>query len=358
MKKNVFFSIGTLTAGGAERVISILSNELVEEGYDVTIMYWLDLPVFYSINHKVKLVNITRECDSDNILCKALYFRRYIQRQKPDLFLSFLAIFNILTLVSLIGVKVKKVVCERNDPRFTPLQKPLRKVRNWIYNLADGILVQTLNNKEYFSKVLQKKVEVIYNPIFMEDSVVGSALKIQKEKLVVSVARLSSQKNQDMLIEAFADFYKLHPDYRMVIYGNGNRREALQQKIEDEGLKHCVSLPGVKKNIFEFIKLAEFFVLSSNFEGMPNTLLEAMCLGLPCISTKVSGAVDFIKDGDNGLLVEIGSKSQMTHAMCLLADDEVLRTHLGDMASNLYKQLNVRLVIKQWEKYIDGQISK
>ena len=91
---------------------------------------------------------------------------------------------------------------------------------------------------------------------------------------------------------------------------------------------------------------------------MPNTLLEAMCLGLPCISTKVSGAVDFIKDGDNGLLVEIGSKSQMTHAMCLLADDEVLRTHLGDMASNLYKQLNVRLVIKQWEKYIDGQISK
>lgn len=352
----IIFSVGTLSSGGAERVISILSNSFVQKRNEVTIMVWISAPVFYKLDDRVKIIDIQKECGSSNIVKKALFFRKYIKNKKPDILLSFLAIFNILTLISLIGVNLRKIVCERNDPRFTPLQGYLRGVRNFMYRFSDGILTQTDNNRNYFPVKLQKKTDVIYNPIFMETEFLGSALDAPKEKKVVSVARLKPQKNQMMLIKAFAEFRKSHSDYKLFIYGEGSSRKSLEKYISDNQLNDSVFLPGVRNDIFEAIKDSEMFVLSSNFEGMPNTLIEAMCLGLPCISTKVSGAVDLIKNGYNGVLVDCNDVFQMSSAISCLADDENYRFKLGENAKCLYQSLRVEKIAKQWEDYINEKM--
>ena len=348
----------TLSHGGAERVISIIANYLAAKKYDITILTWLDSPIFYKIENSVIVYSIEKECKSSNLFKKMIWFRRYISKHKPDLLLSFLAIFNIVTLISLLGLGIKIIVCERNDPRYTPFGKTRRLIRNLVYHLADGILTQTDNNKAYFSTLLQKKTKVIYNPIFLNIDYIGKALLLPHDKTIISVARLEPQKNQLMLIDAFAEFEKMNPQYNMIILGEGNYRNILEQRIRELGLSEKIYLPGVVYNVFDYLSKAQFFVLSSNFEGMPNTLLEAMCIGLPCISTKVSGAIDLIEDGKNGFLVDIGDNHSMAIKMNKIANDIELQKSLGKTASKLYEQLNVNVICKEWESYINSMISK
>ena len=190
-------------------------------------------------------------------------------------------------------------------------------------------------------KALQKKIEVIYNPIFLEDHLVGSSLTTEKQKLIISIGRLETQKNQKMLIRAFSIFERNHPDYQLVIYGEGSQRGELEGLVSELNLTGRVLLPGVVKNVFECLQKAEVFVLSSYFEGMPNTLLEAMCIGVPSVSTKVSGAVDLIEDGKNGYLTEIDDCNMLASRIELLADDPELRFKIGERSSHLYDILKV-----------------
>ena len=126
--------------------------------------------------------------------------------------------------------------------------------------------------------------------------------------------------------------------------------------IEKLGLKGKVILPGLEQNILQCIADADFFVLPSNFEGLPNALLEAMCIGLPCISTKVSGATDYIDHMKNGILIDLNSEEQLLKYMLLLAEDVELKRKLGINASKLYNQVNINSVIEDWKEYLIKQI--
>ena len=160
------------------------------------------------------------------------------------------------------------------------------------------------------------------------------------------------------IINAFAIFKQSHPDYILIIYGEGDERHKLEQKILKMNLRNDVFLPGRKQNVHELILGAELFVMASNFEGMSNSLIEAMCLGLPCISTKVSGATDLIQHGINGLLVDIGDTYGMYEAMCEIVDDRLRAQLIGKNASELYFDLNVDKISKLWINYIDSIINQ
>lgn len=351
-------SSGTLSSGGAERVLSILSDHFVEHYDEVIYLTWIDIPDFYIINKAVKRVCVERECGSKKILNKALWFRRYVKQEKPNVVLSFLAPFNILICFALIGIRTKLIVAERNDPRNICNGVVTRKLRKIAYNMADGILEQTENNKKYFQGKLFEKTDVIYNPIIMNDEYVGKALTCIKKKKIVSVARLTEQKNQKILLLAFKSFLSTHPDYKLVIFGEGPYRSQLEKLILDLGLKEAVELPGAVKNVWDKIVDAECFVLSSWFEGMPNALLEAMCLGLPCISTKVSGAVDLIRTGENGILVDLDNSEQLGEALCNLIDNKINKQVMGKNATQLYELLHVDSISRQWVEYIDDIMYK
>ena len=348
MKKTMFF-VSSLDDGGAQRVISILASRMVQKGMDVEIVTYLDAPVLYPIHSEVKITCVQKETEKKSLMSNLLWLRSYF-KENAEIVLSFLAPFNMIALVATMGLRVPIVVADRNDPAKVPGSKVIRIARDILYVFADQVVVQTEANKAYF-KLLSKKTTVIYNPVDLKEYT-GLALKSEKDKIIVSAGRLMPQKNQKMLIDAFSAIMKKFPEYQLVIYGEGNYREELESYVKSLKLEERVFMPGSVTDLYDKMKSAELFVLSSDYEGMPNALIEAMCLGLPVISTKVSGATDLINHGKNGLLTEVGDKKEMENAMEQMLSDENLREKMAIEAVQLAEMLRTDEVLKQWQKII------
>lgn len=350
MKKYTFF-IGTLCDGGAERVVSILSGKMAEKGMLVEIVTYYDKNIFYEIYPKVKITSVERVTGTKNKFKNIIWIRKYFKKN-AKIVISFLAPFNMLAIISTLGTGVPIIVADRNDPTKVPTNKTVRKIRDILYMFADGIVLQTKKNKEYFGKIVQRKSTVIYNPVNMKGSA-GSALHTEKEKKIVSVGRLIPQKNQKILIKAFANVVKEFPDYQLVIYGEGSDRQILEELVKELEIQKNVLMPGSINALHEKMKSAELFVLSSDYEGMPNALIEAMCLGLPVVSTKVSGATDLIQDGKNGFLVDCGNTEQLTEAMLeMLGHPQKMKAYAIENAK-LVKRLEVDSIAEEWITFID-----
>ncbi len=285
-------------------------------------------------------------------------YRKYVNKEKPDVVLSFSAPFNMLTLTSLIGTKHKIVVAERVDPRSFHWGKMMEKIRNMLYRNATGILAQTQYCKDYFKPRLAKKTDIIFNPVLIPDEMIGVALKTPKTKTIVTAGRLEIQKNHIMLINAFEKFHKRHPDYNLIIYGEGSQRDALTYHILNKELSNSVFLPGTKSDLWKEIISAEMFVMTSDFEGMSNSMIEAMCLGLPCISTKVSGATDLIQNEYNGILINTRDEEGLVNSMEKIASNHSFAMNLGLKGSEVYRILNVSHIAKLWIDYINKIINQ
>lgn len=208
--------------------------------------------------------------------------------------------------------------------------------------------MQTESNKSYFSKKIQSKIEVIYNPIVMEKDYIGCALNQYKNKRIVTVARLEPQKRQHILISAFAIFLKSHPGYTLTFYGVGSLKEKLEMQAEELGVSSNVFFPGRTNTVYDSIKDADMFVMTSAFEGMSNSLIEALCLGLPCISTKVSGATDLIKTDVNGILIDVDDTEALVMAMNRIADNTNYSRQLSLHAEETYQLLRADVISNQW----------
>ena len=338
----------TLAAGGAERVLSVLSTPLADRYDTVIYVMWLDVPIFYDTDKRVRKVCIEKEVGSKSNIKKMLWFRKFIEKEHPDVLLSFLEPFNIRVLLSTMGLGIKTCVAERNDPHGVNKYWIIDQFEKLVYRLADKIFVQTETIQKFFDGALKKRTHVIYNPVNLSHEMVGKALMVEKKRRIVSVARLTPQKNNDVLIKAFAKFSENHPDYTLTIYGIGELGEELKCLAESLGVGDKVSIPGASKTIHEDILDAEMMCLVSSREGMSNSMIESMCLGLPCICTKVSGAIDLIKDGENGLLVDIGDVDGLVERMNFIADNTGKAKEIGINASKLYKLLNKDRICKKW----------
>lgn len=349
MKKHLFF-IGTLQNGGAERVVSILAGKMAEQGMNVEILTYYDMPVFYKVHSDVKVTCVEKETGTKSKGKNFFWVRKYF-RENADVLISFLAPFNIFALVCNFGTGTPIIVADRNDPTKIPSNTLVRKVRDFLYRFADGIVVQTKKNQSYFSKQVQKKSEIIYNPINLGEKA-GSALQTAKDKKIVSVGRLMQQKNQKMLFRAFKNVVEKYPEYQLVIYGEGPMRGMLENYAKELGIEANISLPGSVSDVHDRIKDAEVFVLSSEYEGMPNALIEAMCLGLPVISTKVSGATDLIIDHKNGLLTELDNQKELENAMLELIGNPTLAEKLAKNAIELNNSLELNKIMNQWIHFI------
>ena len=351
MNRIVFFD-GTLREGGAERVISILSNVMAQTtNYKVSIALWYDEEPFYEIDERVDIIRIPQKTKKSSFFGNFFWLRKYMKNE-CDTIISFLAPFNVLALLAHLGLKCPIIVADRNNPKKVPSNFFIRKARDFLYLCADRVVLQTEQNDMYFSYIKESKRRVIYNPICLKEKT-GLALGMEKKKKIVSVGRLIEQKNQKMMINAFSKLEKKYPNYELWIYGEGNYRDELERLIRELGLEKKVFLPGNSKDIFTVISDAEFFVMSSNYEGMPNALLEAMCLGLPVISTKVSGAIDVIKNEYNGLLVDIDDIDGLIIAMDKLFSDEELRANLAKSACQLAEELAPEKIVSQWWELIE-----
>lgn len=348
--KIVFF-VGEFSEGGAERVISILVNQMVERGFCVEIMKYFKSENFYKTNEKIKISSIEENTNTTNIIKNVLWLRKFAKKNS-DVFISFLAPFNILASLALFGTKVPLIVADRNDPSKIPTNAVLRVVRNFLYRFADAVVLQTTNNKNYFDSTVKRKGVVIPNPINMDDYL-GYANKQKKEDIIVSVGRLQPQKNQKMLIDVFNSIKDRYPELKLVIYGEGSYRSELEKHISELKLTDKVLLPGKEKDIFNKISSAKAFVMTSNYEGMSNALIEAMCLGLPVISTKVSGTEDLIMNGENGIVIELNDAAALEDSLTKILDDSEYSSKLADNAVNIYNTLKTDVITDRWIDLID-----
>ena len=353
-KTKIFIFCPSLGVGGMERVLSTLSYSFANHYDEVTYILWYDKAVFYEIDKRIKIISAEKECGSGSFWRKMIWLSRYVKSQKPDVLISFSAPFNMIALASLMGRSgIKMVVAERNDPAHFRWGV-LRYLRNWLYCFSEGIIAQTDTCKTHLCKKLAMKCVVIPNPILMDDAYKGAALSTVKERQIVSVARFVPQKRLDILIRSFASFERTHPGFHLYIYGDGKDKASLLLLISELQLVNKVLICPVVNDIFDRIKKAEMFVMTSAYEGMSNALMEAMCLGLPCISTRVSGAVEMINDGYNGVLVDIEDHDGIVKAMCDMADNPAQQLLLGENAMRIYDTYHVSSVARQWLDYIDS----
>ncbi len=357
---NILFTVGTLQSGGAERVVSILANMLAEKGNEVEIVlnnYQSESAYF--IKNNVKISNIhSKKILGKNFFHYCYQLRKKIKYEKYDVVISFLWANNIKTIISSLGLKTPVIVSERINPYMAPSKKLMRGIRNLIYLLADGYVLQTQQMKEYFGRKVNRIGVVIANPIDtkrLPEYFVG-----ERKKEIVAVNRLNEQKNIPMLIEAFDSISKKHPDYILNIYGEGTERNYLEGLINSLGLSEKIFLCGSKKNVLELINDSSLFILSSNFEGMPNALIEAMCLGLPCISTDspIGGSAMLIENKANGLLIPVGDKEALINAINYMLENPEKANEMGKNAINTREILAVDVIVTKWENYIDKIISR
>ena len=339
--------IGTLQSGGAERVVSEISAMYADHFEEVVILTYYDAPVFYSIDPRVRIECVERITGTVNKLHNALWLRRFVKREKPDVFLSFLMPFNMMAIASLLLTKTRIVVCERQDPSDvkTPL---LRIIRTFLYHFCSRIEVQTLKAKNYFSRSLQKKITVIPNPNHITFSEREFAINSIKENKVAIVGRLIPLKNHRMLINAFFNVLEKHPDYHLDIYGDGETYEEIDNQIKQLGVTESVKLHGRTDNVPEALATARIFVLCSNVEGMPNALMEAMALGVPCIATDVSGVRDIIDDGVNGFIIPVGDQTALEDRLMQLMGSEELQNQFSRENYSVMERFDKRIIFEQW----------
>lgn len=351
MKKIVFFT-GSMGRGGAERVISILSNLYAKKGWKVDIIMLLhNKPDGYVLDERVnvkyffpKKCNMIKKC-----ICNIKNVRKYIKEEKPDVIVSFMAQNTLISAMACKGTGVRYIASERIDPVCVKRNFIYRKLLDRIYEKADSVIFQTKRAKNYFNEKIQKNSVIIGNPI----NVTCEASKIP-EKKIVAVGRLTYQKNHKMLIDAFKNVIKNHPGYVLEIYGSGEEENNLRNQIKSLNLEDKVFLCGNHPDVHEKIKDAQMFVLSSDFEGLSNALLEAMMMGLPCVSTDCAGSDEVIESRKNGILVPVGDKKKLTDAIEELIKNDALRHEIADNAKESAAKFKTENIISQWTRVIEG----
>ena len=339
MKKVLFISL-TLSDGGAERVVSVLSSRLAEWGFPVSVILYERREKEYPISEKLEIHVLPAVKGSNKFsrLWNRIHeLKRLIRQQDPDVIIPFLAQPMMDAWLASRGTHADYVATVRNNPQMYPGNARLRRLVNLITRYADGIILQTEAQRCFFPQRTWKKCFVLPNPI--EELMLQSECRYADDiHRIITCGRLNPQKNHRLLVDAFSIVVKEHPYLTLQIYGDGDESERLEQYIRERGLSESVRLMGRTERVNEVLMEGDLFVLSSDYEGMPNALMEAMTVGLPCISTNCpTGPADLIVHGENGLLVDCGNLDQLIIAMKYAVEHPEKMHEMGKKARELMR---------------------
>ncbi|OAA86970.1 glycosyltransferase [Clostridium ljungdahlii] len=343
--KKVLFVANKLGGGGAERVLTLVANEMETMGYDVSIV------VFHKCSEKYENSCPEIYYSFKNDISQILGLRKIIRAQKPDAVIAFEYFVNMKTILAAVGMGVKVIISERNNPYILRSQ-PLKYVlRNYLYGFADTLVCQTKDAKAAFPLRVQKKSVVILNPI--KDNVPRWNYE-NANRTIINFCRLEKQKNIPMLIAAFEIVYKKHPDYTLEIYGSGREEEYIKEIVRQKRLEHCVKLLPFCPNIHEIAAKCAMFVSSSDFEGLSNSMLEAMAIGMPVICTDcpIGGARMVINNGKNGLLIPVGNVEKLAEAINKVIENNRFACDLAKESVLISKKLSLQNIVKKWTELI------
>lgn len=345
-----------MNAGGAERVIAQMLSQWDKIGVTCSLVCMEPTELFYTIPERVDHYDMPRFSGNPlvNKLKKYAALRKRMGKIKPNVILAMPENIGIYVLLIMLGTGIPVVVSERNNPWVMPYKKMTRLLRRFAYPFAAGLIFQTKQAMSFFPASQQKKGIVLDNPL--ERSRIPEAFAGERNKTVVSAGRLDDQKNYSLLIRAFSAFQKNHPEYKLVIYGEGPKRQKLENLAEELLPAGTWQMPGQTEDLPGIIAPCSMFVLSSDYEGVPNVLIEAMACGMPVISTDCApgGAASLIENKVNGLLVPLGNTEALAEGMCYLADHPVEAAEMGEHALEIKQRLDAEQVCMKWLTYLQG----
>lgn len=361
---NIICYINKLNDGGAERVMSVLANGLSRLGHKVIMVTDYSVPNEYPLDTEIERHILDGEFGqqtkkaASRTLKRIFTLRKLCKQNRADVLISFMRLANFRGILATRMLKTKNLISVRIDPKIGYRSKSAKQIAKWTYPMTDGCVFQTDEAKAWFAPKVQKKSRIIFNPV--SDAFFKTAPAAMQEKKIVTCGRLDKQKRFDLLIDAFGKVCDEFPDYTLEIYGVGALQEKLQAQIDALGRQDKIQLMGRCEDVPNTIKTASLFVLSSDYEGLPNALMEAMVLGLPVISTDCGGggARALIEDGVDGLLVPVNDVDALAEAIRKnLADPEGAKLR-GEKAGEKAKGFSTENIITQWGNYIQQIVGK
>ncbi len=344
--------INSLRGGGAERVAATLANQFSRMGNEVAL--WLFNPEEQAYRIETTVSVHVLQAKGKNRLLKivnrALNCRREAACEKPDVLLAF-TITNIpYALAAKTGGRIKVFGLERANPGS---HKGLLWASTRLLSpLCDGFIFQTEGAKSCYPYATGKKAAVIKNPLSVDYE--RRRLAERSVFKICSAGRLHSDKDFETLIRAFALYRKEGGKGTLDIYGDGIKRRGLEEMAKSLGADGCLRFMGFAKNLQEKLCEYDLFVFSSRSEGMPNALLEAMAVGLPCISTDCDfGPREFIRSGENGLLVPVGDVEKMAEAMMWAQENGEKREKMAEEAKKIKAKLSAEVIARAYLDYMN-----
>ena len=342
----IVFVLPDMPGGGTERVVAMLANEYVKRGYQTAILLFAGSQVAYSLDERIEIYIAGKASGGNPFiqLSRLVKMRRYYKQNEGCYIFSFCVRGSIFSVIAAAGIKHRFLVSERNDPSRMSGQK----LRDWSYRKADKLVFQTDDVKKYFSDDIQRKSAVIPNPV---SSDLPEPFQGERKKRIVSVGRLQPQKNHKLLLEAFAIFHEAYADYELHIFGIGKLENDLKKLAEELHIEDCVVFRGFSSNVQREIWDCAMFVLSSDYEGISNSMIEALAMGVPVISTDCSGGSRiYIENGVNGILTPVGDKKALSEAMIMLADDPELARKLSINGTKIKEQCSLEKIADRFRK--------
>lgn len=315
--KRILFIIPFLYGGGAERVTSILTSELARLDQDVHLLLFYRVKNEYFVDEKV-IIHTLKENKQDydclSFFSKIRRLRKAIKNISPDIVIPFITHVGIMTTVATIGLKCSVIETIRSEPKSDTRNVIIKILRNLSILLSKRCIVQNERQKYYFPKWMHKKFIVLPNPVSNDLIQVSRVFKRNEINTIIAVGRLEVSKNYPLLIKAFSKIEE--PIIKLNIFGEGTLKRELQNMIDRLALDDRVKLCGRTSNIKEQLLKSDLYVLSSNYEGMPNALMEAMAVGLPCITTNCpTGPNELIDNYVNGILVPVDDEEKLINAI-------------------------------------------
>lgn len=364
---NIAIMTGSLSKGGTERVIVNLTDYLISKGDRVSIVSLLVAEEEYVLNSAAKryIWDLSPDEIKSDITSRISNFKARINKLRgiwksinPDVVISFIGKNNIMSLLTAKKMGIPVIVAVRGEPTEEYYAKWMRIAARHMFKSADEILLQTKGQLEFFPKSIQKKAVILKNPLnsqFLIEPVPFS----ERKPLIVSVGRIDENKNHRMIIDAFSNIRAAFPEYQLIIYGDGELRNELTDYVKSLHMDDCIKLPGRIDNVAETLKYARFFVLTSDTEGSPNALIEAMCLSICCISTDCpsGGPGELIEDGENGLLIPVRNTPKMQDVLQKLLNNLHEAERIAMNASTTRDIYNPETVLDEWRKTLKSVVN-
>ncbi len=320
----------------------------------------------YQLAKGVKRVTVGFSEEEENrynrlqkIVMRHKKLRDCIKKEQPDVVIAFCVKANYRAAVSMLGMSIPLIISVRSDPNVEYVGRSARIMNRIMEKRANACVFQTKDAKAFFSEQLQKKSLIIYNP--MGQQYLAEEKVQERNQTIVTVGRMVMEKDQVLLLQAMKNIHEQFPKYDLKLYGEDGgdgSKEILCEFIEENKMDTYVTLMGVVKDVKKAIKESALFVLSSSHEGMPNALMEAMVMGIPCVSTNCpcGGPASLMEDGKSGLLVPVGDVAAMEAAMIYMIENPEQADEMGKQAMKLLHQVHPDEVYRQWKNLVESNV--